>query len=169
MYGIHVCSGDIRLIPSHMQGALTLLSRGALDLGGPSVADQTVSGLEVLHGLGGVVEEGEAGALATTVLGAETEDRHGVLVGLVELGELLAELVLGDVGPRWVEDVTAVIRIVLVCRCRWAEEDSAVYAHDHLLAAEQWVADKLARAQGHLAFRHDCGGNVWMSGVGGWC
>lgn len=31
------------------------------------------------------------------------------------------------------------------------------YAHDHLLAAEQRVADKLARAQGHLAFRHDCG------------
>ena len=30
------------------------------------------------------------------------------------------------------------------------------YAHDHLLAAQERVADELARAQGHLAFRHDC-------------
>lgn len=29
--------------------------------------------------------------------------------------------------------------------------------HDHLLAAQQRVADELARAQGDLAFRHDCG------------
>ena len=53
-----------------MQGALTLLSRGTLDLGRLAVADQAVAGLEVLHGLGGVVEEGEAGALASSVLRA---------------------------------------------------------------------------------------------------
>ena len=29
-------------------------------------------------------------------------------------------------------------------------------SHDHLLAAEERVADELARAQGDLAFRHDC-------------
>lgn len=62
--------------------------------------------LELLHGLGGVVEEGETGALATTVLGAETEDGDLVLVHLVQTSELLAELILGDVWARWVEDVT---------------------------------------------------------------
>lgn len=110
-----------------------LLSRGLLDLVGLSVADESVVWLELLHGLGGIVEEGEAGALAATVLGAETEDGDLVLGDLVERGELLAELILGDVGTRWVEDV-----------------------NDHLLAAQEGVADELARAQGHLAFRHDC-------------
>lgn len=94
------------LNPPHMQGALTLLSRGLLDLVGLSVADESVVWLELLHGLGGIVEEGEAGALAATVLGAETEDGDLVLGDLVERGELLAELILGDVGTRWVEDVT---------------------------------------------------------------
>ena len=89
-----------------MQGALTLLSRGLLDLGGLSVSHEAIVWLELLHGLGGVVEEGEASALATTVLGAETKDGHVVLVGLVELRELLTELILGDVGARWVKDVT---------------------------------------------------------------
>lgn len=103
-----------------MQGALTLLSRGTLDLGRLAVADQAVSGLEVLHGLGGVVEEGEAGALAATVLRAETEDGHLVLVGLVEAGELLAELVLGDVGARWVEDVTVEMEKFLLVSVRCA-------------------------------------------------
>jgi hypothetical protein len=28
------------------------------------------------------------------------------------------------------------------------------YAHDHLLAAQEWVADELAGAQGHLRFGH---------------
>lgn len=103
-----------------MQGALTLLSRGTLDLGRLAVADQAVSGLEVLHGLGGVVEEGEAGALAATVLRAETEDGHLVLVGLIEAGELLAELVLGDVGARWVEDVTVEMEKFLLVSVRCA-------------------------------------------------
>ena len=62
--------------------------------------------LELLHGLGGVVEEGETGALATTELGAETEDGNLVLVHLVKTGELLAKLILGDVWARWVEDIT---------------------------------------------------------------
>jgi len=84
----------------------TLLSAGLLDLGGLAVTDESVVGLELLHGLGAVVDEGEAGALATTVLGAETEDGNLVLVGLVQLGELLAELILGDVRAVGVEDVT---------------------------------------------------------------
>lgn len=61
--------------------------------------------LELLEGLGGVVDQSEAGALATTVLCAETEDGDLVLVGLVQIGQLLTELVLGDVGAVGVEDV----------------------------------------------------------------
>lgn len=83
------------------------MSGGLLDLAGHANADESVVGLELLHGLGGVVDEGEASGLATTELGAETEDGDLVLGGLVELGELLAELILGDVGAVGVEDVTA--------------------------------------------------------------
>ena len=61
--------------------------------------------LELLQGLGGVVDQSEAGALTTTVLCAETEDGDLVLVGLVQVGQLLTELVLGDVGAVGVEDV----------------------------------------------------------------
>jgi hypothetical protein len=62
--------------------------------------------LELLEGLWGVVDEGETSGLATTELGAETEDVDLVLVGLVKLSKLGTELVLGDVGTVWVEDVT---------------------------------------------------------------
>jgi hypothetical protein len=91
------------------RGERTLLSAGLLDLGGLAVTDESVVGLELLHGLGAVVDEGKAGALATAVLGAETEDGDLVLVGLVQLGELLAELILGDVRAVGVEDVTVSI------------------------------------------------------------
>lgn len=62
-------------------------------------------GLELLQGLLGVVDESETSALTTTVLGTETEDGDLVLVGLVQVGELVAELVLGDVGAVGVEDI----------------------------------------------------------------
>lgn len=55
----------------------------------------------------GVVDEGKAGGLATTEVGAEAENGDGGLVGLVELSELGAEVVLGDVGTSRVEDVTS--------------------------------------------------------------
>lgn len=84
----------------------TLLSGSLLDLGGLANTDESVVGLELLHGLGRVVDESKASGLATTVLGAETEDGDLVLGGLVELGELLAELILGDVGAVGVKDVT---------------------------------------------------------------
>ena len=90
----------------------TLLSAGLLDLGGLAVSDQSVVGLELLHGLGRVVEEGETGALATTELRAETEDGDGLLGLLVQLRELLAEFILGDVGAVGVEDVTVTIEDV---------------------------------------------------------
>jgi hypothetical protein len=83
----------------------TLLSAGLLNLLGSTNADKTVVRLELLQSLVGVVDEGETRALATTVLGPETEDGNLVLVGLVEVGQLAAELVLGDVGTVGVEDI----------------------------------------------------------------
>lgn len=67
-------------------------------------------GLELLHGLGGVIDEGEASGLAATELGAETEDVDLVLGGLVEGGQLLAELVLGDVRTVGVEDIPVLLK-----------------------------------------------------------
>lgn len=55
-------------------------------------------GFEFLHGLGAVVDEREAGALAATIMRLEAEDRHVFLLSLVQLAELAAELVLGNVG-----------------------------------------------------------------------
>ena len=84
----------------------TLLSARLLDLGSEAHADQSVVGLELLHRLGGVVDQGEAGGLAATELRAQAEDVDLVLGGLVHAGELLAELILGDVGAAGVQDVT---------------------------------------------------------------
>ena len=86
----------------------TLLSAGTLSLGSHANTDQAVGGLELLHGFGGVVDEGKAGGLAATELGAQTEGLDLVLLGLVEAGELLAELILGDVGAAGVQNVTSI-------------------------------------------------------------
>lgn len=83
-----------------------MLSAGLLNLLGQADADQAVVGLELLHGLGGVVDESKASGLATTELGAKTEDGDLVLASLVQAGELLAELILGDVGAVGVQNVT---------------------------------------------------------------
>jgi hypothetical protein len=88
------------------QGRRTLLSAGLLDLGGLADADQPVAGLELLEGLRGVVDQGEAGGLAATELGAQAENADLVLGGLVHAGQLVAELILGDVGAGRVQDVT---------------------------------------------------------------
>jgi len=85
----------------------TLLPAGLLNLRRKTVAHLAVVWLELLERLGGVVDEGETGALAATVLGAETEDGNTVLLRLVQLRQLLAELVLGNVWAVWVQDVTA--------------------------------------------------------------
>ncbi|KAL3963141.1 hypothetical protein ACCO45_000145 [Purpureocillium lilacinum] len=50
--------------------------------------------------------QGKAGGLAATELGSQAEDLDLVLLGLVHATELLAELLLGDVGTAGVEDVT---------------------------------------------------------------
>ena len=82
-----------------------MLSAGLLDLGGSTDTDETVVRLEFLQSLVGVVDESETSGLATTELCAETEDGDLVLVGLVEVGQLLTELILLDVGAVGVEDV----------------------------------------------------------------
>lgn len=65
-----------------------LLSAGLLDLGCVSYSYQSVSWLELLHGLNGVVDQGETGSLATTILCSETKDVDLIGVGFVDLGEL---------------------------------------------------------------------------------
>ena len=87
-------------------GERTLLSRGALGLGGEAVPDLAVLRIVLLQSLGGIVDETKAGGLAATKLGSQTEDGDLVLLGLVEGGELVAQLILGDVGSAGVEDVT---------------------------------------------------------------
>ena len=83
----------------------TLLSAGLLDLVRLAVPHQSVMGLESLHRLAAVVDEGKARALAATILSPEAEDGDLVLAALVQFGELGAELVLGDVGAVGVEDI----------------------------------------------------------------
>lgn len=75
----------------------TLLAGRLFDFLGLFVSDKSVVGLELLQRLVGVVDESEASGLATTIVGSHSEDGDGVLLNLVGLGELLAEVILGDV------------------------------------------------------------------------
>lgn len=84
----------------------TLLSAWLLDLVGESNTDQSVMWLELLQCLRRIVDQGESSCLSTTELCLETENVDLVLVGLVHLGELSTELILGDVGSVWVENIT---------------------------------------------------------------
>jgi hypothetical protein len=54
-------------------------------------------GLELLQAVHGIVDEGETGGLASTEVGAESKNGDAVSFALVELSELGAEVVLGDV------------------------------------------------------------------------
>lgn len=109
---LRVCQSLFPALPNRLlrrdSGRRTLLPAGLLDLARHAVSHQPVVGLELLHRLGGVVEESKAGALATTEVCPETEDGDILLLGLVQLSELAAELVLGDVGAVGVEDVAGV-------------------------------------------------------------
>lgn len=100
-----------------------MLSAGLIDLGGEADTDQAVVRLELLHGLGAVVDQGEAGGLSATELRPQTKDIDLVLGGLVEGGQLLAELLLGDVGTAGVQDVTggrvSVLVLFLLCVSRF--------------------------------------------------
>jgi hypothetical protein len=98
-----------------MHGERTLLPGSLLDLGGHAVSYEPVAGLELLHSLGAVVDESEAGALAATEVCLEAEDGDILLLGLVQLTELAAELVLGDVRAVGVENI-AIMATVRPCR-----------------------------------------------------
>lgn len=89
---------------------LALLSAGLLDLGGVADSDESVVGFELLHRLDAVVDEGEAGRLAATVLRPHAEHIDLVLVRLVHLGESGAQVILGDVGAVGVEDIAVKTR-----------------------------------------------------------
>ena len=160
------------------------MSGWLLDLAGETDTDESVVWLELLEGLWGVVDEGESSGLSTTELSAETEDVDLVLVGLVKLSKLCTEIVLGDVGAVWVKDVTimkcqiqnSILHIppsdADVSSRRATKFDAAmlkslvllsmmlmeVHLHNHLLTAQERVADELASAQGHwlLAVCHFC-------------
>ena len=101
-----------------MSNVLTLLPARLLDLGRLSVSHESVVRLELLHRLARVVDEREAGALATTILRPETEARDLVLARLVQFAELAAELILGDVGAVGVEDI-AVRALLLAVHHIW--------------------------------------------------
>ena len=85
---------------------LTLLSARPLNLCRLPVSNESVSRLELLHRLRGIVDEGEAGALAAAILRPEAEAGDLVFGGLVELAEFLAEFVFAHVWAAGVEDVT---------------------------------------------------------------
>jgi hypothetical protein len=63
-------------------------------------------GFELLQCLWRIINERETSGFSTTILCSESKDVDFRLVGLVELGELVSELVLGDIGSVGVEDVT---------------------------------------------------------------
>lgn len=84
---------------------LSLLSGGLLDLLSQTVSHQSVSRLESLGVSNRLVDQTKTGRLSSTKLSSETENGDGVLVGLVQLRQLLSQLVLGDVGSVRVQDV----------------------------------------------------------------
>lgn len=102
-----------------------------LDVLAESLAGQSELGLNLLGLVDGVVNQGKAGALLATKLGLQSEHDDGLLFALVHLGELVAQVGLGDVGEARVDDVD-----------------------DHLLAAKHAVRHELAGADG------DSGGSL---------
>lgn len=87
---------------------LTLLALLTRSLGLLEEADAgtAVTGLEGLEGLLVVVDQTETGGLATTKVGLEAEHLDELLVRqFVHLGQLLAELLLGDGATTRVDDI----------------------------------------------------------------
>lgn len=162
----------------------TLLSACPLSLGGHPNANESVCRLELLHGLGRIVDEGKSGRLATAELCPQTEDGELVLVGLVHGRELLAKRLLGDVCSAGMEDVavaekdcqlslnassTSAIRSTRghidparhrqLNRFREVDSNVEVDSHYHLLTAKQRIRDELSRPKrdGTVGVSHVCG------------
>ena len=85
----------------------TLLPASLLNLVCHANPHQPVVGLELLQRLCAVIDERKTSALATTVLCPEAENGDLVLACFVELRELGAKLVLGDIRAARMEDITA--------------------------------------------------------------
>ena len=84
---------------------LTLLPTRLLHLCRGPIPDQPISRLKLLHHLKAIIDEREARAFATTILRPEAEAGDLVFVRFVELRELDAQFVFGNVGSGRVEDV----------------------------------------------------------------
>lgn len=110
---------------------LPLLPTRLLNLGREPIPHQPIMRLELLQRLRTIIDEGKSRALAAAILRAEAKHRYRVLGRLVEFGEFVAEIVFGDVRAVWVQHVD-----------------------NHLLAAEERIADEFTRAEGDLAFGH---------------
>ena len=95
------------------------------------LSDQSVLGLELLGVVHRVIDEAEAGGLATAKVGLESEDENSVGGAAVHLSELLSDVGLGHGGLAGMEDV-----------------------HHHLPPAEQTVQHVLAGPDGHAAVNH---------------
>jgi hypothetical protein len=87
----------------------TLLPARLLDLVCLAVPYKSVMRLELLHRLAAVVDKREASALATTELRPEAEDGNLILAALVQLRELLAEFIFGNIRAVRVENVTVAV------------------------------------------------------------
>ena len=105
---------------------VSLLSRGLLDLLAKTVSNKTVAGLELLKSINRVVNKTETSRLTATVLGLQTENRDSVLLRVVDAGELLTEVILGDVSSVGVENV-----------------------NDELTTSKKRVSDELSSADGN--------------------
>lgn len=97
-------SSDLGLLgtPDLLHSVLPLLLLFPGDLGDlfeDTLSHQSVLGLELLSEVHGIIDEGESGALAATEVGLETEGHDTVRSALVHLGQLFADLRLGDAGP----------------------------------------------------------------------
>ncbi|GMR48695.1 hypothetical protein PMAYCL1PPCAC_18889, partial [Pristionchus mayeri] len=100
---------------------LALLATSSLDLLEGAVGDESVLGLELLGQVEGVVDESESDALSTSELATESEGNDQIRGSLVQRGELLFDLGLGDRGTGRVDDFD-----------------------DHLLSGEQAVGHDLS-------------------------
>jgi hypothetical protein len=128
-------------------------------------------GLELLQRFWRIVDESETSCLSATILRLQAENVDLVLVGLVHFRELASEFILGDVCTVGMEDIT--IRTPLESQFQsWfksiicGREDGDLIErqnlHDHLLAAEEGIADEFASSQRDrlLFVRHLCGKRI---------
>lgn len=105
---------------------LSLLSGSLVNLLGQAISDQSVRWLELLSVSNRVVNKTETSGSTTTVLGSEAKDGDGILVSLVGRSKLLSELVLGDVGSVWVENL-----------------------NNELESGQKWVVENLSGSDGN--------------------